>query len=171
MICNNLSVGANGHLFFAGQDTVELAKKYGTPLYLMDENRIRENVHAYKSAFKNYFNDDALMLYASKACSFKYIYEIMKDEGVGIDLVSSGELYTAKAAGFDLSKAYFHSNNKTVFHSIFTGNLHTESCQFSPQLCSLSFQSPFCSSQTSLSSSKTSGASPRSKILVVSAHL
>lgn len=113
-ICKNITVKDN-ELFFNNFKVTELAKKYGTPLYIMDENRIRENVNAYKSAFKKYFNDDALMLYASKACSFKYIYEIMKDEGVGIDLVSSGELYTAKAAGFDLSKAYFHSNNKTDF--------------------------------------------------------
>ena len=113
-ICKNITI-KDKELYFNNFKVTDLAKKYGTPLYLMDENRIRENVHAYKSAFKKYFNDDALMLYASKACSFKYIYEIMKDENVGIDLVSSGELYTAKAAGFDLSKAYFHSNNKTDF--------------------------------------------------------
>lgn len=114
MICKNISVKGND-LYFNNFKVSDLAKKYGTPLYLMDENRIRENVNSYKTAFKNYFGESALMLYASKACSFKYIYQIMKDENVGIDLVSSGELYTAKSAGFDLSKAYFHSNNKTDF--------------------------------------------------------
>lgn len=114
MICKNISVKGND-LYFNNFKISDLAKKYGTPLYLMDENRIRENVNSYKTAFKNYFGESALMLYASKACSFKYIYQIMKDENVGIDLVSSGELYTAKNAGFDLSKAYFHSNNKTDF--------------------------------------------------------
>lgn len=114
MICENIKI-KDDRLFFNDFDVVELAKKYGTPLYLMDENRIRKNVNAYKTAFKKYFGDDALMLYASKACSFKYIYKIMSDENVGIDVVSSGELYTAKIAGFDLSKAYFHSNNKTDF--------------------------------------------------------
>lgn len=113
-ICKNITIKEN-ELYFNNFKVTDLAKKYGTPLYIMDENRIRENVNAYKSAFKKYFGDSALMLYASKACSFKYIYEIMKDEGVGIDLVSSGELYTAKAADFDLSKSYFHSNNKTDF--------------------------------------------------------
>ena len=113
MICNNLSVGANGHLFFAGQDTVELAKKYGTPVYLMDEDKIREKCRAYKKAFQKNFGDKAVPLYASKANCFKRLYEIMTEEGMGIDVVSSGEIYTAVAAGFDMSMAYFHSNNKT----------------------------------------------------------
>ena len=113
MICNNLSVGANGHLFFAGQDTVELAKKYGTPVYLMDEDKIREKCRAYKKAFQKNFGDKAVPLYASKANCFKRLYEIMTEEGMGIDVVSSGEIYTAAAAGFDMSMAYFHSNNKT----------------------------------------------------------
>ena len=113
MICNNLSVGANGHLFFAGQDTVELAKKYGTPVYIMDEDKIREKCRAYKKAFQKNFGDKAVPLYASKANCFKRLYEIMTEEGMGIDVVSSGEIYTAVAAGFDMSMAYFHSNNKT----------------------------------------------------------
>ena len=114
MICKNIEE-KNGELYFAGVKVTELAKKYGTPLYLMDENRIRENIGAYKEAFKKYFDDRAMVLYASKACSFKYMYKIAMDEGIGIDVVSSGELYTAKMTGFDLSKAYFHSNNKTDF--------------------------------------------------------
>ena len=114
MICNNIEV-KNGELHFAGVKVSELAKKYGTPLYLMDENRIRENINAYKDVFKKYFDDRAKVLYASKACSFKYMYKIAKEEGIGIDVVSSGELYTAKMAGFDLKDAYFHSNNKTDF--------------------------------------------------------
>ena len=112
MICENITTKDN-ELYFNGFKVSELAKKYGTPLYLMDENRIRKNINVYKTALKKYFGDNAMMLYASKACSFKYIYNIMKDENVGIDIVSSGELWTAKKSGFDLSKAYFHSNNKT----------------------------------------------------------
>ena len=113
MICENISVSPEGHLLFAGQDTVELAKKYGTPLYLMDEDRIRANCRLYKKAMKDSFGDSAAPLYASKANCFKRIYEIMKEEDMGIDVVSSGEIYTAVKAGYDLSKAYFHSNNKT----------------------------------------------------------
>ncbi len=112
MICDNITV-KDGILHFAGQNTVELAKKYGTPLYLMDEDKIREKCRIYKRAFEKNFGPSAQPLYASKACCFKRIYEIMKEEGMGIDVVSSGEIYTAIKAGFDLSQAYFHSNNKT----------------------------------------------------------
>ena len=112
MICNNITV-KNGILHFAGQDTAKLAKTYGTPLYLMDEDKIREKCRAYKHAFEKHFGPSAQPLYASKACCFKRIYEIMREEGMGIDVVSSGEIYTARKAGFDLSQAYFHSNNKT----------------------------------------------------------
>ncbi len=113
MLSNNLTVGANGHLYFGGHDTVELAKQYGTPLYVMDEVRIRENMRMYLDAFKAHFGEGSKPLYASKANSFKRIYEIAKEEGMGIDVVSSGEVYTAMKAGFPLENAYFHSNNKT----------------------------------------------------------
>ena len=113
MICDNITVGQNGHLYFAGQDTVELAKQYGTPLYLMDEDKIRESCRVYTEAFRKHFGENARPLYASKANCFKRIYEIMREENMGIDVVSSGEMYTAIQAGYDLSRAYFHSNNKT----------------------------------------------------------
>jgi len=113
MICDNISAEVNGHLCFAGQDTVALASQYGTPLYLMDENKIREKCRIYLDAFREYFPAGSKPLYASKACSFRQIYRIMKDMGMGIDVVSPGEIYTAGSAGFDLSEAYFHGNNKT----------------------------------------------------------
>lgn len=118
MICDNIKK-LNNELYFADANVSELAKKYGTPLYIMDENKIRSNINTYKDALKKYFRDDSLLLYASKACSFKYIYKIASDENIGIDVVSSGEMYTAIKAGFDLSKAYFHSNNKTDFDIAF----------------------------------------------------
>ena len=113
MICNNLSVNEKGHLTLGGVDVVSMAEKYGTPLYLYDENRIRERCKTYVDAMKSAFGDDALPLYASKAASFKQMYRIVKEEGMGTDIVSSGELYTASSVDFPLDKAYFHSNNKT----------------------------------------------------------
>ena len=113
MLSSNLSVGENGHLYFRGHDTVALAREYGTPLYLLDEVRIRENMRMYRRAFQESFGPAAAPLYASKANCFKRIYEIAKEEGMGIDVVSSGEIYTALQAGFPLEQAYFHSNNKT----------------------------------------------------------
>ncbi len=112
-VCENLGVNGAGHLTFAGQDTVLLAGQYGTPLYLMDEERIRHNCRVYTNAFKKNFAIGSKPLYASKACSFKQIYRIVQEEGMGIDVVSCGEIYTALQAGFDLRNAYFHSNNKT----------------------------------------------------------
>ncbi len=113
MICNNLSVNENGHLVFAGKDTVELAKKYGTPLMLLDEGKIREKCSIYRSAMQKYFTPDSMPLFASKALSFKYIYKIAASENIGIDCVSGGEIYTAFKAGFPLERAYFHGNSKT----------------------------------------------------------
>ncbi len=113
MICENLSVNNEGHLCFAGYDTVELAKKYGTALYLMDEERIRANCRVYVNALKKYFGEGSIPSYASKAASFKRICQIVHEEGMGIDLVSCGEICTAVSAGIPLDHAYFHGNNKT----------------------------------------------------------
>lgn len=113
MICNNLNITPAGHLTFAGRDTVELAKSYGTPAYFIDEEKVREKCRIYKAAMKENFGGNSHPLFASKALCFKRLYEIMKEEGMGVDIVSSGELYTAVAAGFPLEEAYFHGNNKT----------------------------------------------------------
>ena len=102
-----------GHLTVGGMDTVELAKKHGTPLYLIDENALRERCRTYRRAAKECFGEDALPLYASKALCFTEIYRIAAEEGMGIDCVSGGELYTAKKAGFPAERIYFHGNNKT----------------------------------------------------------
>ena len=111
--CENLSVNEQSHLLFAGQNTVALAGQYGTPLYLMDEERIRHNCRVYTEAFRDCLGNNALPLYASKACSFGGMYRIVQEERLGIDVVSCGEIYTARRAGFPMEKAYFHSNNKT----------------------------------------------------------
>ena len=113
MICDNISVNEKGHLTFAGYDTVELAEKYGTPLYLMDEDKIREHVRAYKTAMAKYFPQGSMPEFASKAFSCKQIYRIMAEEGIDIDVVSPGEIYTAVKAGFPMENSFFHGNNKT----------------------------------------------------------
>ncbi|MBR7151329.1 MAG: diaminopimelate decarboxylase [Clostridia bacterium] len=113
MICDNLSVNESDHLCLGGQDTVLLAERYGTPLYLLDEDRIRLQCRTYRKAMTKGFGEKALPLYASKAASFKQIYRIMQEENMGIDVVSVGEICTAHAVGFPLERAYFHSNNKT----------------------------------------------------------
>lgn len=119
MICDNLSINEKGNLCFAGHDTTELAAKYGTPVYIMDERKIREKCRIYKTAMSDFFGGNSMPLFASKSLCFKRIYEIMREEKMGIDVVSSGELYTAVQAGFDVKNAYFHGNNKTDFDIAF----------------------------------------------------
>jgi len=113
MICDNISVNEKGHLTFAGLDTVELAEKYGTPLYLVDENKIRQHIRTYKNAMEKYFPKGSMPEYASKAFSIKQIYRIIAEEGIDIDVVSKGEIYTAVKAGFPMENCFFHGNNKT----------------------------------------------------------
>ena len=113
MICSNIGINEKGRLTFAGQDTVELAKKYSTPLYLIDEEKVREKMRIYVKAMKDNFPEGSMPLYASKALCFKKIYSIADEEKMGVDVVSPGELYTALQAGFPMENVYFHGNNKT----------------------------------------------------------
>lgn len=112
MVSDSFSVRDN-HLMIGGVDTVKLAQQYKTPLYVMDEDAIRAACRGYQASIQRFYNGKGLVLYASKAFSCKEIYRIMKEESMGIDVVSGGELYTAISAGFPAEKIYFHGNNKT----------------------------------------------------------
>ncbi|MBR2811768.1 MAG: diaminopimelate decarboxylase [Solobacterium sp.] len=112
MICENLT-NENGILHIGGVSVKDLVEEYGTGLYIMDEDRIRTKCRMYTQAMKKYFAGKAMACYASKAASFKRIYQIVSEEGMGVDVVSSGEIYTALKAGISLDHAAFHSNNKT----------------------------------------------------------
>lgn len=103
-------VNAKGRLEIGGADAVDMAKKFGTPLYVIDEKAVRGACRAYKKVFSRYRN--FLPIFASKALSVKAVLKIMKEEGVGADVSTSGELYTALKAGVDPKKIYFHGNNK-----------------------------------------------------------
>ena len=113
MLSGNISRNSGGALCFAGQDAAKLAEKYGTPLYLMDEGRIRDNCRMYLHAFKDAFGERGKVLYASKAASFKRMYEIVSEEGLSADVVSAGEIRTALKAGFPMDRLYFHGSSKT----------------------------------------------------------
>jgi len=113
MLHNNLGINDLGHLTIAGVDTVHLAEQYGTALMVFDENRIRSNMRMYIDTMKECFGNGGGALLASKALSCKEIYRIAKSEGMGTDIVSPGELYTANSTGFPMEKAFFHGNNKT----------------------------------------------------------
>ncbi len=108
-----LGVNEKNNLTIGGVDVAELAQEYQTPLYVMDEDKIRENCRCYTGAMKRYYDGNGLVLYASKAFSCLHICRIAAEEGLGLDVVSDGELYTAIKAGFPMDKVYFHGNNKT----------------------------------------------------------
>ncbi len=113
IIHDHFDINEFGHLTIGGADAVELAKKFGTPAYILDENVIRANCREYLRAATEEFGEDALPLFASKSLCFTGIYKLIAEEGLGVDCVSGGELYTARAAGFPAERIYFHGNNKT----------------------------------------------------------
>lgn len=113
-ISKNLNVNSENHLTIGGCDCVALAKEFGTPLYVMDENLIRENCRLYADSVKRFYDGNGLVLYASKAFSSLAVYKIVQEEGLGADVVSGGELYTALKAGFPPERIYFHGNSKTT---------------------------------------------------------
>ncbi len=98
---------------FAGCDTVELAKKYGTPLYVMSEDYIKDRLGEIEKDFLEK-HPKTMAVYASKAFLTKEMARIVKDSAVGMDVVSGGELYTAIQVNFPMEKIIFHGNNKTV---------------------------------------------------------
>lgn len=114
MLQTNHSVNAAGHFAVAGVDTVSLAEKYGTPLYVLDEDLIRTQMRRYIAAAREYLPAGSRPFLASKALSCKEIYRIARAEGMGTDIVSAGELYTALAAGFEAENMCFHGSAKTM---------------------------------------------------------
>lgn len=112
MISGHLGIN-NNNLTIGGVDTVALAKEYGTPLYVLDENKIRECCRAYVDSVEKYYGGNGRIHYASKAMCIKEMCRIVAEEKLGLDVVSGGELYTAHAAGFPMDKVCFHGNNKT----------------------------------------------------------
>ncbi|WP_042346248.1 diaminopimelate decarboxylase [Bacillus massiliigorillae] len=105
-------VNNEGHLEIGGKDTVELVEKYGTPLYVYDTALIRERARGFKETFEK-LGVSAQVAYASKAFSSIAMIQLAEEEGLSLDVVSAGELYTALAAGFPKEKIHFHGNNKS----------------------------------------------------------
>lgn len=109
-----IGINEGGHLTIGGCDTTELAERFGTPLYVYDENQIRENCRGFIRSMSENYGGNGMVLYASKAFACKEMYRIADSEGMGVDVVSGGELYTALSAGFPAEKIYMHGNNKTA---------------------------------------------------------
>ena len=108
-----LSVNGEGHLTIGGADTTEIAREYGTPVIVYDENSIRKNCRAFVDSVEKYYGGNGRVLYANKAFSCLEMCRIANEEKMGLDVVSGGEIYTALKAGFPAERLYFHGNNKS----------------------------------------------------------
>jgi diaminopimelate decarboxylase len=107
-----MEINDQGDLEVGGCEVVEIAEKYGTPLYILDEQEIRDNCRAYRQAFEEWYPNSET-IYAGKAFMSLTMCRIIEEEGLGLDVVSGGELHTALEADFPEDKVYFHGNNKT----------------------------------------------------------
>lgn len=110
---STLKTNKLGHLEIGGCDALDLAKQFGTPLYVFDEEYIRTMMRTYRNTINSEYSGKGIVLYASKAFSCKAVYRIAVEEGIGVDVVSGGELYTALSADFPADKIFMHGNNKT----------------------------------------------------------
>ncbi|MEH2378270.1 MAG: diaminopimelate decarboxylase [Nostoc sp.] len=100
-------------LEIGGCDVTTLVEQFGSPLYILDEETLRSASQQYRDAFKQYYKGESQVLYASKAWNCLAVCAIAASEGLGIDVVSGGELYTALQAGVSPNKIYLHGNNKS----------------------------------------------------------
>ena len=112
-VSKNLAVNEEGNLTIGGVDTVYLAESYKTPLYVMDDDLIREHCRSFRNSIDKYYDGKGLVCFASKAFCCKEMCRIIHEEKMGLDVVSSGELYTAINANFPTNLICFHGNNKT----------------------------------------------------------
>ena len=109
---DTLKINQKGHLEIGGADCVELAERFGTPLYVFDEAYIRKMMRVYQDAINEEYDGNGLVLFASKAFCCEAMYAVAKQEKIGADVVSGGELYTAMQAGFSAKNITMHGNNK-----------------------------------------------------------
>ncbi len=106
------AVNAEGHLTLGGIDVISLAKEFGTPLYVMDEDTLRGRCRAFVDSFRRRHSNTSVV-YACKAFINPALARILQEEGLGLDVVSGGELAVAQRIEFDAKKIYFHGNNKS----------------------------------------------------------
>lgn len=110
---DTIRITEENHLEIGGVDTVDLANKYGTPLVIYDIETVRKNIRSLKEGLSAYKGKTEVS-YASKAFSSVALYQIIEQEDISIDVVSGGELYLAKQAGFPAKRINFHGNNKSL---------------------------------------------------------
>lgn len=110
-LTGTMKINEVGHLEVGGVDALDLVEEFGTPLWVMDETGFRQNCRAVRDAFAEW--GDSLVIYASKTLCNLSLLRIADQEGLGLDVASGGELYSALQAGYPMSRVYMHGNNKT----------------------------------------------------------
>ncbi|MCO7176637.1 diaminopimelate decarboxylase [Sporolactobacillus kofuensis] len=108
------AINGKGHLSIGGVDTTDLVKEFGTPLYVYDTALIKEKINAFKNAFRAFDNLEWQVAYASKAFSTIAMIQLIDEQGLSLDVVSGGELFTALKAGLSPERIHFHGNNKSA---------------------------------------------------------
>ncbi|MGC9524816.1 MAG: diaminopimelate decarboxylase [Limnospira sp.] len=106
-------VNPQNHLEIGGCDVAQLVSQFGSPLYILDETTVRTACRQYRDAFQKHYPGESLVLYASKAWNSLAVCALVASEGLGIDVVSGGELYTALEAGVSPDRLYLHGNYKS----------------------------------------------------------
>lgn len=110
---NSLTINEKGHLAIGGFDTLDLVNKYKTPLYVMDEELIRDNIRLFKKSINKHYGGNGLVCFAGKAFLCKAMCRLIKEENAGLDVASAGELHTAVSADFPVENICFHGSAKT----------------------------------------------------------
>lgn len=113
MLQGTARINEKNHLEIGGCDTLDLVRKFGTPLYVMDEEFIRDNCRMYKNHLED-LHENSEVIYAGKAFLTMNMCRLIEEEDLSLDVVSGGELYTAIKAGFPANRIYFHGNNKSI---------------------------------------------------------
>ena len=108
-----IQINKKGHLEIGGCDTLELADQYGTPLFVMDEELLRKNCRRFRNALRQNY-PHGQVIFAGKAFLVLAMARLLAEEGLGLDVVSGGELYTALKAEFPAERLFFHGNNKSA---------------------------------------------------------
>lgn len=116
-LTGTMNINSLGHLTIGKCDTVELAREFGTPLYVFDESELRNRCREYREGLSSN-HSNVQVVYAGKAFLCMAMCKLLEQEGLGLDVVSGGELYTAQMAGFPMERVLFHGNNKSYFELV-----------------------------------------------------
>jgi len=113
LLPDTAQINRSGHLEIGGVDIIRLVRDYGTPMYLYDETTLRNRCREFLTSIRGTY-PNSKVIFAGKSFLTKKMARLIAEEGLGLDVVSGGEIYLAKESGFNMADLYFHGNNKTL---------------------------------------------------------